>query len=42
MITDQATKEASQRMMDSDRYVIETLSGLEQELNKILIQVKTV
>ncbi len=40
MITDQATKEASQRMMDSDRYVIETLSGLEQELNKILIQVK--
>ncbi len=40
MITDQASKEASQSMMDADRYVIDTLSGLEQELNKVLAQVR--
>lgn len=40
MITDQASKEASQSMMDADRYVIDTLTGLEQELNKVLAQVR--
>ena len=40
MITDQASKEASQSMMDADRYVIETLSNLEHELNKVLAQVR--
>lgn len=40
MITDQASKEASQSMMDADRYVIDTLSALEQELNKVLAQVR--
>jgi len=27
-------------MMDADRYVIDTLSALEQELNKVLAQVR--
>ena len=40
MITDQAIKEASQSMMDDDRYVIDTLSGLQQELNKVLARVR--
>ena len=40
MITDKASKEASQSMMDADRYVIDTLSALEQELNKVLAQVR--
>ena len=40
MITDKASKEASQSMMDADRYVIETLSNLEHELNKVLAQVR--
>ena len=40
MITDQASKQASQSMMDADRYVIDTLTGLEQELNKVLAQVR--
>lgn len=40
MITDQASKEASQSIMDADRYVIDTLSNLEHELNKVLAQVR--
>lgn len=40
MITDQASKEASQRLMDADRYTIDTLTGLEEQLNKVLAQVR--
>lgn len=40
MITDQANKEASQRLMDADRYTIDTLTGLEEQLNKVLAQVR--
>lgn len=39
-IIDQARKEAAQTQLDTDRYVIETLTNLEGELNRILTQVR--
>lgn len=39
-IADQAQKEAAQTKLDADRYVIETLTKLESELNRILSQVQ--
>ncbi|HNY84591.1 MAG TPA: hypothetical protein PKK82_06995 [Anaerolineaceae bacterium] len=39
-IADQAQKEAAQTKLDADRYVMETLTKLESELNRILSQVQ--
>lgn len=39
-IADQARKEAAQTQLDADRYVMETLTKLESELNRILSQVQ--
>ncbi|MFZ3151985.1 MAG: hypothetical protein WA116_09940 [Anaerolineaceae bacterium] len=39
-ITEQARKEAAQTQLDADRYVVETLTELESELNRILAQVQ--
>ncbi|MFZ3069974.1 MAG: hypothetical protein WA110_02485 [Anaerolineaceae bacterium] len=39
-ITEQARKEAAQTQLDADRYVVETLTDLEAELNRVLIQVQ--
>jgi len=39
-ILEQAHKEAAQTQIDADRYVIETLTNLEGELNRILMQVQ--
>lgn len=39
-ITEQARKEAAQTQLDADHYVVETLTELESELNRILAQVQ--
>lgn len=39
-ITEQARREASQTQLDADRYVVETLTKLEAEMNRILAQVR--
>ena len=39
-IAEQARKEAAQTQMDADRYVMETLTKLEAELNRIISQVQ--
>ncbi|MGB4596086.1 MAG: hypothetical protein WBI14_09300 [Anaerolineaceae bacterium] len=39
-IAEQARKEAAQTQMDADRYVMETLTKLEAELNRIVSQVQ--
>ena len=39
-ITEQARREASQTQLDADRYVVETLTKLEAEINRILAQVR--
>ncbi|MEN6554858.1 MAG: hypothetical protein ABFD21_00485 [Anaerolineaceae bacterium] len=39
-ITEQARREAGQTQLDSDRYVVETLTKLEAEMNRILAQVQ--
>jgi len=39
-ITEQARREAGQTQLDADRYVVETLSKLEAEMNRILAQVR--
>jgi len=39
-ILEQARKEAAQTQMEADSYVIETLTNLESELNRILMQVQ--
>lgn len=39
-IAEQARKEAAQTQLDADRYVMETLTKLEAELNRILSQVQ--
>jgi len=39
-ITEQARREAGQTQLDADRYVVETLTKLEAERNRILAQVR--
>ncbi|HOA21549.1 MAG TPA: hypothetical protein PKL82_03565 [Anaerolineaceae bacterium] len=39
-ITEQARREAGQTQLDADRYVVETLTKLEAEMNRILAQVR--
>ena len=39
-ITEQARREAKQTQLDADRYVVETLTKLEAEMNRILAQVR--
>jgi hypothetical protein len=39
-ITRQAAVDASQTQLDADRYVVDTLTGLERELRKVLAQVE--
>ncbi|HNW95116.1 MAG TPA: hypothetical protein PKW57_05045 [Anaerolineaceae bacterium] len=39
-ITEQARREAGQTQLDADRYVVETLTKLEAEMNRILAQVQ--
>lgn len=39
-IADQARKEAAQTQLDADRYVMESLTKLEAELNRIVSQVQ--
>lgn len=39
-ITEQARREARQTQLDADRYVVETLTKLEAEMNRILAQVR--
>jgi hypothetical protein len=39
-ITEQARREAKQTQLDADRYVVETLTNLEAEMNRILAQVR--
>lgn len=39
-ILEQARKEAAQSQVDADHYVVETLTALEAELNRILTQVQ--
>jgi hypothetical protein len=39
-ITEQARREAAQTQRDADRYVVETLTKLEAEMNRILAQVR--
>ncbi len=39
-ITEQARREAKKTQLDADRYVVETLTKLEAEMNRILAQVR--
>lgn len=39
-LIEQARKDSIQTQQEADRYVVETLSGLERELKKILQQVE--
>ncbi|HQK42703.1 MAG TPA: hypothetical protein PLV20_03795 [Anaerolineaceae bacterium] len=39
-ITEQARREAKQTQLDADRHVVETLTKLEAEMNRILAQVR--
>ena len=39
-ITEQARRDAAQTQRDADRYVVETLTKLEAEMNRILAQVR--
>ncbi|MEL7644808.1 MAG: hypothetical protein AAGU04_00885 [Anaerolineaceae bacterium] len=39
-ITEQAHREAGRTQLDADRYVVETLTKLEAEMNRILAQVR--
>jgi cell division septum initiation protein DivIVA len=38
--TEQARKESLQTQQEADRYVVDTLSGLERELKNVLVQVQ--